>query len=208
MLAENPANGTTNVLLIHPAAGTWTVQALGGTASIPTKIDQAKFEAPPTLAAGVRAHGATRTLEMAYAVPPHASVRLIEHGKGVNRTLVRSVHGKRCHGAPVNRPGSDEKVLCFTLRFRPAPGPAGVRKLEALASKNGVPIVQKDIASFHAAALTLPTRPRYLLARRVRGNLQVAFTHSSGAARYLVSATLSDGRKLAYDLKATCQAVR
>ena len=208
MLAENPANGTTNVLLIHPAAGTWTVRALGGTASIPTKIDQAKFEAPPTMAAGVRAQGPKRTVEMAYAVPPGASVRLIEHGKGVNRTLVRSVHGKRCHGAPANRPGSDEKVLCFTLRFRPAPGPAGVRKIQALVSKNGVPIVQKDIASFHAAALTLPTRPRYLLARRVGRNLQVAFTPSRGAARYLVSATLSDGRKLAYDLKANCQAVR
>ena len=37
---------------------------------------------------------------------------------------------------------------------------------------------------------------------------QVAFTPSRGAARYLVSATLSDGRKLAYDLKANCQAVR
>ena len=36
----------------------------------------------------------------------------------------------------------------------------------------------------------------------------MAFTPSRGAARYLVSAALSDGRKLAYDLKANCQAVR
>ena len=48
--------------------------------------------------------------------------------QGGQPPLVRSVHGKRCHGAPANRPGSDEKVLCFTLRFRPAPGPAGVRR--------------------------------------------------------------------------------
>ncbi len=40
------------------------------TTSIPTKIDQAKFQAPPTLAAGVRSTGAARTLQMAYAVPP------------------------------------------------------------------------------------------------------------------------------------------
>ena len=89
MLAENAADGTTNVLLLHPPAGTWTVQAVHGTGSLPTKIDQAKFEAPPTLAAGVRANGALRTLELAYAVPPGASVRLIERGKGVERTLVR-----------------------------------------------------------------------------------------------------------------------
>ena len=208
MLAENAADGTTNVLLIHPPAGTWTVQAVHGTESIPTKIDQSKFQAPPTLAAAVRAKGAFRTLEMAYAVPPGASVRLIERGKGVEHTLVRSVHGRRCKGAPVNRPGSDEKVLCFTLRFRPAAGPAGRRRIQALVSKGGVPLVQKDIASFRAAALTLPSRPRYLLARRIGGNLQVAFTASSGASGYLVSASLSDGRKLAYDLKSSCQAVR
>ena len=197
MLVENAANGTTNVLFIHPAAGTWTVQALGGTTSIPTKIDQAKFQAPPTLAAGVRSTGAARTLQMAYAVPRGASVRLIEHGKGVNRTLVRSVRGHRCPGVRATRPGSDEKVLCFIHRFKPAPGPAGLRKIQALVSKGGVPIVQKDIASFRAPKLTLPTRPRLLLARRVGGTLRVAFTASSGAARYLVAATLSDGRKLA-----------
>ena len=208
MLAENAAGGTTNVLLIHPPAGTWTVQAVPGTASIPTKIDQAKFEAPPTLAAGVRAKGALRTLEVAYAVPPGASVRLIERGKGVERTLVRSVQGRRCKGAPAKRPGSDEKVLCFTLRFRPSAGPAGRRTIQALVSKGGVPLVQKDIASFRAPALTLPSRPRHLLARRIAGNLQVAFTASRGASRYVVSATLSDGRELAYDLSSSCQAVR
>ena len=208
MLVENAANGTTNVLFIHPAAGTWTVQALGGTTSIPTKIDQAKFQAPPTLAAGVRSTGATRTLQMAYAVPRGASVRLIEHGKGVNRTLVRSVRGHRCPGVRATRPGSDEKVLCFILRFKPAPGPAGLRKIQALVSKGGVPIVQKDIVSFRAPKLTLPTRPRLLLARRVGRTLQVAFTASSGAARYVVAAKLTDGRKLAFDLRPNCQAVR
>ena len=208
MLAENPADGTTNVLLLHPPAGTWTVQAVHGTESIPTKIDQSKFQAPPTLAAAVRAKGAFRTLEMAYAVPPGASVRLIERGKGVEHTLVRSVHGRRCKGAPAKRPGSDEKVLCFTLRFRPSAGPAGRRKIQALVSKGGIPLVQKNIASFTAPALTLPSRPRYLLARRIGGNLRVAFTASSGSSGYLVSASLSDGRKLAYDLKSSCQAVR
>ncbi len=208
MLVENPANGTTNVLFIHPPGGTWTVQAVPGTTSLPTTIDKASFEAPPTLAAGVRGSGAVRTLEMAYAVPPGATLRLIERGKGVDRTLVRSVHGHRCTGAPAKRPGTDEKVLCFNLRFRPTSGPAGVRKIQALVSRGALPLLQKNIASFRAPRLTLPTRPRYLLARRVRGTLQVAFTASSGASRYLVSATLSDGRKLAYDLRSSCQAVR
>ena len=67
---------------------------------------------------------------------------------------------------------------------------------------------QKNIASFRAPALTLPSRPRYLVARRISGNLRVTFTASRGASRYLVSASLSDGAKLAYDLKPSCQAVQ
>lgn len=209
MLVENPANGTTNVLLIHPAAGTWTVNGIGGGASAPTTIDQAAAEVPPTLAAGVRGTGPTRTLEMAYAVPVGASVRLVERGKGINRTLVRAVRGHRCAGKlPAKRPGSDQEILCFNLRFHPAPGPGGVRKIQAVVvSRAGMPMLQKDIASFRAPRLRLPTRPRYLLARRANGTLRVAFMPSSGASHYLVSASLSDGRELAFELGPRCQAV-
>ena len=56
MLIENKSNGTTNLLLIRPKAGTWTVDGALGAMSTPTTIDRAKSEAHPTIAAKV--HGA------------------------------------------------------------------------------------------------------------------------------------------------------
>ena len=55
---------------------------------------------------------------------------------------------------------------------------------------------------------TLPSRPGALRARRANGFLVVAFPRSRGASRYSVSAVMSDGRELAFDLASKCQAVR
>jgi hypothetical protein len=208
MLVENPRNSTTNVLLIHPAAGRWTVSAAPGAKSLPTTIDRSKVEMPPTFAAKVRPAGAARKLTVAYAVPKGASVRLVEHAKGLTRTIAGSVHGRRCPHTPRVRPGSDQQILCATVRFRPTRGPGGVRQVEAVVSRKGIPLLQKDITSFRAPAEKLPSRPGALRARRANGYLVVAFPRSTGASRYAVSASLSDGRELGFDLAAKCRAVR
>jgi hypothetical protein len=208
LLAENAKNGTTNVLLIHPAAGTWTVSAAPGAKSLPTVVDRSKFEIPPTFGATVRPTGATRNLTMVYAVPKGASVRLVERAKGIARTIAGSVHGSRCPAGPKLRPGSDQQILCAHVRFRPSRGPGGTRKVQAVVSRGGLPMLQKDIASFTAPAQTLPSRPGALRARRANGFLVVAFPRSRGASRYAVSAVMSDGRELAFDLASKCRAVR
>ena len=208
LLAENAKNGTTSVILIHPAAGRWTVRAAPGTKSVPTAIDRSKVEAPPTFGAKVRAHGASRTLTMAYAVPPGTSVRLVERAKGIARTIAGPVVGRRCPDGPKLRPGSNQRILCAYVRFHPSRGPGGTRTVQAVVTRKGVPMLQKDIASFTAPRETLPSKPGALRARRANGFLVVAFPRSRGASRYVVSASMSDGRELSFDLATKCDAVK
>ena len=77
MLVENPTDGTTNVVLIRPARGTWTVNGVPGATSTPTRIDRAKVEPPATFGAKIGRTGEARTLSMVYAVPKGTSVRLV-----------------------------------------------------------------------------------------------------------------------------------
>ena len=193
---------------MHPAAGTWTVSAAPGAKSLPTVVDRSKVEAPPTFGAKVQQRGATRALTLAYAVPAGTSVRLVERAKGIARTITGSVQGRRCPAGPRLRPGSDQAILCAHVRFHPSRGPGGTRKIQAVVTRRGIPVAQQDVASFTAPRETLPSRPGALRARRANGFLVVAFPRSRGASRYAVSASLSDGRELAFDLAPTCRAVR
>lgn len=230
LLAENRSDGTTDVLIVRPAAGTWTVSRAPGAASSPTTIDRAKLEAPPTFGARVLRKSGVRTLQVAYAVPPGTSVQLIERAKGIRQTLVRSLHGHRCpvppaaklseetrehpmlgargHALPKMRPGTDEQILCASVRFRPSRGPGGTREVQAVVTRRGIPLLQKNIAFFRAARQTLPSRVGTLRAQRSSGSLVIAFSPSTGASRYAVSAKLSDGRELAFDLGGGCRALR
>jgi hypothetical protein len=74
-------------------------------------------------------------------------------------------------------------------------------------SRDGIPLAREDVASFSAPRQTLPARPAALRARRRDGILLVSLPRSSGASRFTVSASLSDGRRLGFDLDATCKAV-
>ena len=208
VLVESKTDGTTNVMLVRPAAGTWTVSQAPGSESSPTRIDRANLEVPPTFGARVLGKGGVRTLRVAYAVPVRTSVRLVERAKGINHTIAARLHGRRCPGLPTMRPGTNEKILCANIRFRLAHGAGGKRAVQAVVTRRGIPLLQKNIASFRAPRQTLPSRVGALRARRGRGFLVVAFSPSLGASRYSVSAKLSDGRELAFDLGGSCRALR
>lgn len=208
LLAENETNGTTNVMLVRPAAGTWTVSRAPDSKSSPTRIDRASLESPPTFGARVVAKGASRTLRVAYSVPDGSVVQLVERGKGVNRILTRRLKGRRCAGLPRMRPGTNQRILCATVAFRPAAGPGGKRKIQAVVMRRGIPLLQKSIASFRAPKPRLPSRVSLIRAQRTKTGLDVLFSPSSGASRYAVSARLSDGRQLAFDLAGRCRALR
>jgi hypothetical protein len=94
LIAENKTNGTTNVVLVRPAAGVWTVSPVPGSSSSPTKIDRASVTVPPTFATHIRAKRGLRVLQVAYAVPNGTTVRLLERSKGVTRTLAARLRGR------------------------------------------------------------------------------------------------------------------
>jgi hypothetical protein len=206
MLAENASDGTTSVLLVKPAAGTWTVTAAPGAASTPTRIDRAEYQAPSVLFGQTRRAGARRQAAVEYAVPAGASVSLVERGRGIGRTIVRLVRGTRCRGARALPDGRTLK--CAKVTFTPSTGPGGVRQIQAVVTRGGLPLARKTVASFTAPRETRPSRPGALRARRVGRDVVVAFPKSRGASRYTATAVLADGRMLGFDLAASCRAVR
>lgn len=208
ILAENKKARTTSVLLVKPAAGTWTVEAAPGAKSRPAKVDRSNFEAPPALFGQVRWTAPyRREVAFGYALPAGAKVSLVERSKkGVARTLVRSVRGRPCRGArPL--PGG-RKLLCVRRKFRLARGPGGDRTIEAVVTRGGIPLARKNVAKFRAPRQPVPSRPGALTARRKGGALVVVFPQSRGASRYSAVAVLSDGRHLGFDLSSSCRAVR
>jgi hypothetical protein len=205
VLAENKTDGTTDVLLVKPAAGTWTVQAAPGATSSPTRIDRSGYQTPPALFGQVRLTSHGREAAVEYAVPAGATVRLVERGTGVAHTIVAVLHGRRCRGAHPLPDG--RRLLCARAKFQPSKGPGGTRTLQAVVSRGGLPLATKTLVSFRVPRETAPSKPGALKARRVGGALIVAFPRTNGASRYTVSAVLQDGRKLGFDLAGTCRAV-
>lgn len=208
MLAENRTNGTTNVVLLQPAPGEWRISALPGGDSAPTSVERAELEAPPSFAGRVRSTGETRTLDVAYAVPEGTTVRLFERAPGIGRAIAAPLRGGPCPNTRRTRPGTDQRVLCARVRFRPSQGPGGTRRIQAVVTRGDIPVSQKNIASFRAPAERLPARMGMLRARRVDGDLVVVFPGVRGAARYSVIATLSDGRRIGVGVHRSCRAVR
>jgi hypothetical protein len=208
MLVENKKDGTTSVLLLNPAAGEWKAAGVPGAASAPTTVDRSELEAPPTLGARVRGKGTSRSVDLTYAIPVGASVQLVERGAGVTNVIAESVKGRSCQFGPKRRPGTDQAVRCAKVRFRPTRGPGGKRTISAVVSRDGVPLARQDVASYTAPKLRMPSRLGTMRARRSKGNLLVTFPRARGAESLNVSAELSDGRKLSYDLKAKCGGVR
>jgi hypothetical protein len=205
LLAENRTDGTTSVLLVNPAAGRWTVTGVHGAKSTPTKAERADFQAPPTLFGQIRRTAKGRELALGYSVPKGATVQLVERGKGVARTIARSVHGDVCRGAP--KLPSGDRLRCARVRFRPSRGPGGMRRVDAVVTRGGIPLATEKVASFRVRPQKLPSRPAAVRTRHVGGDLLATFTRSRGAARYSVTAALEDGRRLGFDLGRKCRGI-
>ena len=208
LLIENKTNGTADLMLIHPAAGTWTVSQAPHSTSSLTKMDRASLEQPPTFGARVSSKGARRVLNVAYAVPVGASVKLVEHAKGVEHTIAKNLEGQRCPGLPALRPHTNERILCTSVTFTPSLGLVSNRQVVAVVSKGAIPLMQKTIASFKAPPLRLPSRIAAMRVQRSTGTLLVSFARSTSTSHYAVSAKLTDGRQLAYYLGAGCHALK
>jgi hypothetical protein len=179
-------NQEASILVHKPAAGTWTVTPQGD-----EPVEEVRT------AAGVvmpRATGAVRSLghrrfALAYKVAgagPDVAVDVFERGRGAQHAI-GSLKGS--HGV---------------LRFTPAAGPGGRRDIIAVPHGVGAPPTRSTvIAHYVAPKPAAPTAPRHVSLARGRGAMRVSWSPSAGAKRYVVRATLRDGRRQEIPVKAS-----
>jgi hypothetical protein len=173
-----PEANTTYFVLKAPAAGTWTVAPAADSVPI-TGVKSADGLDDPKVTARVRrAPNGRRELTYTTNSVPGQKVTFAEQGKGAARPI----------GTATGRSG--------TLRFTPADGPGGTRRIIAIVSSYGRPRTQLTVASYVAPPPPRPATPRRLKARRAGTKLSITWAKAANGRRYEVRATLSDGRRL------------
>jgi hypothetical protein len=193
---QNTGTDTTYVLLAHPRGGRWTVK--GEVAEVKT----AGMRPAPKVSANVR-HG-----ELRYRVGTVQGQRVTfeERGRGVSRTLATATRSGR-------------------LKFRPAAGPGGTRRIVALVEQDGLPRKRLTVARFTAPRWSRPGMPARVkvtpdaltgarasaagasAAAKPRG-ATITWRPAQGAKRYGVRVALEDGRKLFFLRDADDRVVR
>lgn len=168
----------TRIGLFKPAAGNWTVEQQPGPQI--TKVEFARSLAPPKVNAKVR-RGKGRKGTLTF--------------KATSRPGLRVVFFERV-GSGISQIGSTAKTK-GTIRFQAADGPAGKRAVFAQVSQDGLPRLQKQVASYRAPG---PIRPkvRGLRTRQKGSKLTIIWRKISGAKNYLVRVRISDGRNLQF----------
>lgn len=207
-VAENDTDNSTSVLLINPAAGDWSVQPLEGSTTQIVTVETSAYEGTPQIIGGVgNAPGGRKVVNVGFDLPPGTSLAIEETGKDVQQTI----------GSPVKPGACDERVRsspvggsvsCASLRFTPAPGAGGERKILAIVTRDGLELSRQVIATYQAKAWAKPGRPAKVGITRKGANVNVSWTESRGAATYAVTIQGSDGTSQTFSLAAKCRAVR
>ncbi|HET8980289.1 MAG TPA: hypothetical protein VFN87_19210 [Solirubrobacteraceae bacterium] len=184
-----PKLDQTLIAIRRPAQGRWTVTPLTGSPTI-TGISYADGLPPARISTTVSGH--RRSLTLHYRIRPRAgqSVTFAERADGVFHILGRA-HANR---------GS--------LRFTPAPARGGSREIVAIVALSGVPRETVAVGRYAAPPMPKPGKVAHLRISRQRRSLLVSWRAVPGAHGYLVSARLSDGRRLAFSLNSAQRRVR
>ena len=176
VILQQPAEQATTVLLADPEPGRWTVT----TPQNSVEVIDAKYVNPLpdiNVDAKVTGSGYERTLE--YEIAPIAGQRVtfVERGRGAEEVI----------GTTSKRSG--------TMRFRPASGPKGKRRIVALVSQDDVPRDELQVGSYSAPPPFRPRSPKGLRITRKRANATASWKRVPGAAEYRVVAVYNDGAK-------------
>ncbi|MDT7799705.1 MAG: hypothetical protein QOI78_3138, partial [Actinomycetota bacterium] len=166
---------TTYVGLKRPSAGNWTLTAAPG--STIANFSLADGLPAPSIKARVSGTGAARTLRYAVKPQPGLQVTFAEQGSDAYREIGKA------------------KGASGKLRFRPAFGRGGTRKVVALVSHNGVASRKLDVTSFRIRRPGRPGRPRVVRVRRRGTSLLVSWGRATGAVRYAVTLKTNDGAR-------------
>jgi hypothetical protein len=184
-LIHFPADATTYVVIGKPAPGRWRIEAAPGSSPI-MAVRTADALPEPRVRGKLRRVGRRSERRiLAYRVAPIRGQRVtfVELGRNVRQTL----------GTARGRRGK--------LRFRPAFGPGGRRRIVATVSQDGLPRTQITVAHFRAPAPRPLGRPRKLRLRRSGSRLAVRWAPVPGAAGYVAEVRTPDLRTIRYDLR-------
>jgi hypothetical protein len=173
---HNPADDTEYFLVSKPAKGTWSIEPLAGSPAV-TDVKIAEAQADPKITGKLRHHGRGYELRYRWQKTSGQTVTFVEKAPG----------GERILGTPKGTTG--------TLRFSPSDASGTARKIVAQVELNGHPQANVDIASYSAAPTRL-AKPGGVRVKRIGNRVQVTWNAVAGGSGYLVSAKISDGRRL------------
>ncbi len=147
-----------------------------------------------------------RTLHLRYVLPTGSKLALDESAASGKRTTVGNVHGTACHGTHASVVGGAQ--LCATVRFTPALGPGGKRRIMAVVTRNGLPAAITQVAIYTLPNQALPSRPAKLQLTRSGTTVTVRWSASSGAAKYGVVTKPSSGATMSAFESGGCLGVK
>jgi hypothetical protein len=168
---------TTWMAIAHPGAGTWTITPQAGSAAI-TSVAVADYMPGASVHARVAGRGYHRVLHYTLRPRPDQTVRFVESGKGVTRSIGST---SAAHG---------------TIQFTPAIGRAGRRQIIAQVSRNGLLSAQDVVASYVAPGPPRAARPPRLRLARRGSRLSISWGAAANVTGgYQVVMIASDGRR-------------
>jgi hypothetical protein len=176
---QSPKTNLTWFAVKKPKAGVWKIVPEADSVPITSVSKADGLPAPKVSASLRRTSGKSRVLSYKITPIPGQTVTFAEQGaKGVGAVLGKA------------------KGSAGTLRFTPAPGPGGTRKVIALVAQKGIPRKELTVARYVAPSPPKPKRPKVTLKRSGTSKLVVTWPKDAVARGWVVRATLSDGRVL------------
>jgi hypothetical protein len=172
-----------------PAAGAWQVVPQADSVPVTGVQSADGLEQPQVTAHVKRGPGGKRTLTYKIKAIPGQKVVFAEQGKQAAQQI------------------GTAKGTQGTLRFTPADGPGGTRKIIAQVASYGKPRKNLTVASYVAPPPAKPATPKHLKATRGTKAMTITWSTAKNAKRYEIRATLSDGRVLLVRQKGTKLAI-
>ena len=192
---EDDRTKTSSVVIGKPAPGTWRIRVLPGSSDV-VRVEQAETREPATIVGEVARHKKRHVLGYAYEAHEDHPVTFVERGRHTHKAL-GAAKGKPCRGEP-NGPSDRQRPLCGRIRFNPAPGPGGKRRIYAIIHEDGHPFDEELVDTYRAPGDPRPRHTRRVSLVRKGRTVKVAWADARHADHWNVRVSLSDGRRLVH----------
>jgi hypothetical protein len=176
-LMKNPQAKLTQVAVMRPSAGEWKVIVEDGSSPV-TSLKVANAVDKPKIEVKVTGKGARRTLTYDVTKDPSQTVSFIERGPSTSGSI----------GAAAKLTGA--------LKFTPAGGAGEKREIVAIVEQDGMVSDQFVVGRYNAPKVHRPGLVKGVKTAKRGSALAVSWKATPGAERYVVTLTLSDGRRV------------